>query len=284
MTPRFRRSSSLALLQILPAALLTGFVVLGGVLVLLAQAFGLLPVIGEPSFTVAPFLAAGPELPGSVLTSLGIAVASTAIAVTVGFGTAVLILQAAARSRLLEWTSTITLPVPHVVGAVAFGLLLSDGGVLPRMLHLSGARWPDLVGGPVQLGTVLEFGWKESAFVALVTVSSLATRVTGFDETAASLGAGPVARLRHVVLPLAAPALLIAGAIVFVYTMGTYEVPWLLGSAYPEALPVLSVRLYNGVTLTSRPGAAATAVITLVVSAAAAAGALAIARRIRRWR
>lgn len=284
MTGGRLRDPVVALLQVLPAALMTAFVVIGGFLVLLAQAFGLLPVIGPPSITLAPFLTAGPELLGSAVTSLMIAVASTAVAVAAGFGTAVIILQAAARSRLLEWVSAISLPVPHLVGAVSVGLLLADGGVLPRLLHLGSARWPDLVGGPLQVGTVLEFGWKESAFVALVTVSSLANRLTGFDETAASLGAGRAARLRYVVLPLATPALLIAGAIVFVYTMGTYEVPWLLGAASPEALPVLAVRLYDGVTLASRPAAAAAAVITVALSGSVAVTALAIARKVRRWR
>lgn len=281
---RSPRRPALPLLLILPSALLTAFVVAGGLAVLGAQAVGELPVIGPPSFTLAPFLAAGTELPGAVLASLGIAGASTAVAVVVGFAAAVLVLRSAGPSRLLEWASAVAVPVPHLVGAASVGLLLADGGVLPRLLGIGGAAWPDLVAGPVQLATVLELGWKESAFIALVVVGTLATKLASYNETAAMLGAGPFARLRHVVLPLATPPLLIGGGMVFVYTMGAYEVPWLLGAAYPEPLPVLAVRLYDGVDLTSRPAAAAAAVITVGLSAAAVAGGLAVLRGVQRWR
>ncbi|MCY7289151.1 MAG: ABC transporter permease subunit, partial [Cryobacterium sp.] len=80
------------------------------------------------------------------------------------------------------------------------------------------------------------------------------------------LGAGRWRRFRFVMLPLALPALTISSTIAFVYTLGSYEVAWLLGRTYPEPLAVMALRLFNSVTLTARPEAAAAAVLTTVVS------------------
>ena len=65
--------------------------------------------------------------------------------------------------------------------------------------------------------------------------ASLATRVASYRETATLLGAGRWARLRHVTLPLAAPALGATAAISFVYTLGSYEVAALLGRGRPRS-------------------------------------------------
>ena len=278
------RGRAVPALLVLPAALLCGLVVIGGLVVLVTQAVGLLPVVGRPGLTLEPFTSAGPELAGSVVSSLTIAGAATALALVVGFAGAVLVLRALRGSRVVAWVSTITVPIPHLVGAATVGLLLADGGVLPRLFGIGGSAWPDLVGGRAQIATILEFAWKESAFVALVLVATLATRLPGYEETATMLGAGPFARLRLVVLPLAAPALTLTGGIVFVYTMGSYEVPWLLGAAYPEPLPVLAVRLYDGVSLTSRPAAAAVSVITVLLSGGVVAASLGVLRARRSWR
>ena len=56
---------------------------------------------------------------------------------------------------------------------------------------------------------------------------------------------------------------------VYVYTVGSYEVAWLLGQLYPEPLPVLAYRVFGSVDLAARPAAAA--------AAAGAALALAVA-------
>jgi putative spermidine/putrescine transport system permease protein len=131
---------------------------------------------------------------------------------------------------------------------------------------------------------IAEFAWKESAFVALVVTGTLATRIATYDEAAALLGAGRWRRFRHVLLPLTAPTIVICAAISFVYALGSYEVAWLLGRTYPEPLPVLAVRLFQGVSLASRPEAAAVALVTCAISLAVVALTFAALRRTAVWR
>jgi len=244
------------------------------------QSLGLMPLVGAPRLSAEAFRSVTPDLATSVGLTLAIASAATALAAVVGLGTALLVTSSARSARVLGLAAAATVPIPHLVAAAAVGLLLADSGVLPRMLGLSAEQWPDLVAGPWWVAVVLEYAWKESAFVALVVGAALATRVARYDETAALLGAGRVHRLRHVTLPLAAPALLVASTISFVYVVGSYEVAWLLGRTYPEPLPVLAFRLFSSADLAARPEAAAVSVVTGLVAALVAVASLLLAR----WR
>ncbi|EPR77561.1 putative ABC-transporter transport protein [Leifsonia rubra CMS 76R] len=269
-------------LLVLPALIPVAIVVVGGVGTTVVQSLGLMPLVGSPALSVEAFEGSS-ELLGSALLSLGIAAVSTAIAAVVGFFTAVLIISGNWGGRIVGVLGAAAITVPHLVGAASVGLLLSDSGVLARLLGVPPDAWPALVAGPTWFAVIAEYAWKESAFVALIIVGTLATRITSYDETAAVLGARRSARLRFVLLPLAAPSLLVASTIAFAYTLGSFEVAWLLGLTYPEPLSVLALRLFTAASLTARPEAAAVAVITLLLTAVVAAIAMFGIRRMRAW-
>lgn len=264
-----------------PAVVLVTVVVVGGSAMVAAQSLGLMPLVGRPELSTAAYTAHGDLLVGAGL-SLAIAVTSTLLACLIGFTAALIIMQGRWCGKLVAAMSTLSIPLPHIVGAAATGLLLADSGLLARVFGAEG--WPAIVGGPWWVAVIFEYAWKESAFVGLVVAGTLATRPVDYEETAALLGAGRLRRLRHVLLPLSLPALMISGTIAFIYSFGSYEVAWLLGRPYPEPLPVMALRLYNSVSLTSRPEAAAIGVITAAVSLGAALVALAFLRKIPLWR
>ena len=268
---------SLALIA--PAAVPTVLVLGVSLTAVVGQSLGLAPVVGQAGLTGDAYRAAAATegLGASLLLSLAIATAATLLALVVGLATALAVRATRVGGRILSGIAALTIPVPHLVGAAAVGLLLSDSGLLARVS--GGVAWPQLVAGPWWAAVVLEFGWKESAFVALVVVSVLASYADQLDETAAVLGAGPLSRLRHITLPLAAPALVISGAVSFVYVLGSYDVAWLLGRAYPEPLPVLAYRLFTSTDLSARPEAMAVAVLTVLLCAFVGAGSLAALRR-----
>lgn len=260
-----------------PAAVLALGVVGGGLGSAITQSVGLMPWAGQPRISGAAFRAATPDLPSSLAVSVSVAGVSTLIAALVGMVTAVVLL--ASSSRVLNVLSKLTIPVPHLVGAAAFGLLLSDTGFLPRLLRLAPASWPDFVGGPWWGAVIAEYAWKESAFIALVVAATLATRTASYTETAATLGATSWQRLRFVTWPLAWPSLVAAAAISFVYVLGSYEVALILGRAYPEPLAVLAVRLSGSNQLALRPAGSAVAVLTSGLSLLVLAVALVLLRR-----
>lgn len=274
-----RSSAWLVLPALLPVVLVLG----AGVGTAVLQSLGLMPQVGVPRLSLDAY--AGVDVLTATRLSLGIAVAATALAALVGLITALAVVGLLGRrrsGRAVGAVSVLTVPVPHLVGAAATGLLLADSGVLARWLGLDGLG--GIVGGPLWLAVVLEYAWKESAFIALVVAGTLAVRVSSFDETAALLGADRWQRLRRVTLPLAQPALIASSALSFVYALGSYEVAFLLGRAYPEPLPVLAYRLFTSIDLASRPQAAAVAVVTTALSVIVLLLALAALRRSPAWR
>lgn len=271
-----------ALLIAAPAVLPVALVLTGALVAALLQSLGLLPFIGEPEFSTAAWDADG-ELLLATGISVYIAAASTVLSVVVGFLIAAYVLTSGVSGRVLAVLSAASVPIPHLVASGAMGLLLSDAGFLARVFGMP-SGFPGLVGGLGWGAAILEFGWKESAFVALVLVGSMARSAGGLCEAAATLGASAKQRMLHVLLPLSLPALGVSALVVFVYTLGSYEAPWLLGPVAPEPLPVRAVRLFGSIDLTARPEAMATALASVVVGLAAIGAGLLVLRRVRGWR
>lgn len=283
MTPGAARGTRRGALLAAGPVLLVLAVVGTGLGATALQSLGLMPLTGTPRLSLAAYTDEDGELLTATGLSLLIAAASTVVAAVTGLATAVLAMGSRRTRRLLTALVTATVPVPHLVGAASVGLLLADGGLLSRWLGTP-EGWPSLVAGRWPTAVVVEYAWKESAFIALVVTATLAARLPAYQETASLLGAGPRARFRHVTLPLAAPALGVASAITFVYTLGSYEVAWLLGPAYPEPLPVMAYRLFTSTDLAARPEAMALAMTTTALAAVAAVTALALVRRTAAWR
>ncbi len=249
-----------------------------------ATSLGLLPLFGPAGVSTEGYTSAGGDLALAVRETLVIATAATALAAGLGLLVGTVVLLVPRHRWLVAGLAAVVVTVPHLVGAASVDLLLGDSGVLPRLLGVGPGSWPDLVGGAWPVATVLEFAWKESAFVALVLVATVGPRLRDLLEVAAVLGAGPWQRWTRVLVPASLPALSGASVIVFVYTVGSYEVPWLLGRAFPEPLPVMAFRLFGSIDLAARPQAAATALVGVGVAVAAVAAAAAVLPASRRVR
>lgn len=239
---------------VVPIALVSG----GGMAAVVATSLGLMPLYGDPDPGLQGWRQVAPDLGPAVRETLVLAVGATVLALVAGLGLSLVLL---AGSSAVRAAALAVLAVPHLVGATAVLLWLGDGGLGARWSGAAAGAWPELVAGPWPVATVLALAWKESAFVALVVVAAVAPGHRERMETAASLGARPTQRWLRVLLPTAAPALAAAGLVVLVYSIGSYEVAWLLGRTTPEPLPVLSFRLFGSIELLDRPAAAAAAVV-----------------------
>ncbi len=246
---------------VVPAVLLVVTVTGTSLVAIVATSLGLLPLVGQPRLSAEGFTTQARDLWVATHESLLASTGATVLAAVIGLTLATVLLCAVRGRRLLLGLAIAVLTVPHLIGAVTTGLLLSDSGLAQRWFGARGTPWPELVGGPWPWATVIELAWKESAFVALVIVASVGPRYADLREVAAVLGAAPAAQWRWVLLPLALPAMASTSLIVFLFSLGNYEVPRLLGRAYPEPLPVMAYRLFTDIDIAARPQAAATAVV-----------------------
>ncbi|MGZ6802371.1 MAG: ABC transporter permease [Mycobacteriales bacterium] len=276
------RGLRLALL-LAPATTLVVVLFLGALALGLAQSLGYQPYLPGWHWSTEAYRALwhDPAVRSSLVLTLRVSVLSTLLATGLGVGAALLVHHVDRGRRLLAGVLGSTLAVPHLVGALTMLLLLGQSGLLSRLGHALGltdtpAQFPALTADGAGWGIVAEYTWREAPFIAVVVLAALASGVDELTVAARTLGAGRWQRFRSVTAPLVAPAVAGSALLVLAFTVGSYEVPAVLGRPYPATLPVVALQYQQDVDLHARPQALAltTLLALLVVAVAAAYGAL----------
>ena len=268
-----------AMIGLMAPALAVVVLLFGGGLALgLVQSLGHLPAAGMSSPTLDHFthVLADPDFFRSLGLTLYLSLMSTLIAAAISVAAALAFNALAGRSRVIQLIFQIPLTVPHLVIAVALVFMLAPSGLLSRLLLNLGlidssADFPLLVNDRWGFGLMAAYIWKEVPFMTLMILAVLRGAGSELLDVGRTLKAGRWQCFRHITLPTIFPSLGAAGLIVFAYTFGAFEVPYLLGQTYPMMLPVWAYKSYSDVDLLSRPeGIAAGLVIAVVVTAAVA--------------
>lgn len=266
-----------------PYALLLPFILLGVLFLLgignaLLQSFGYIPALGLSEFTIRYYeeIFQNPVLLDSVRTSLSIAFLSSVLATVFGvLVCAALVYTGSIRGWRLQ---LIKLPIliPHMVVALFAVTFLSQNGLLARILYALGLlssqeNFPQLLYDQKNVGIIISYLWKEIPFVAYFTLTLMASVSTTLGEASENLGVSKLKTFFHITLPLSMPAVKKAFLIIFAFSFGAYELPFLLGATLPKALPVQAYVEYVNPDLRHRPYAMAMnsimLMLTLVMSA-----------------
>lgn len=255
-----QKTSLLRLVSLLGPALVTILVLFGGGLALgLLQALGYLPSLGFSTLSLQHFthVLQDPDFGKSLRLTLYIATTSTLIAAMVSVLLALSLIRWAADSRAVHFILQVPLTVPHLVIAISFILLLAPAGMLSRLfsslsLMTSPAEFPLLVNDGWGIGILTVYIWKEIPFITFMLLSVLKNMGKELLEAGATLNASRLQRFTHIILPVIAPSLGAACLIVFAFTFGAFEVPYLLGRTYPLALPVWAYKSYSDIDLLAR--------------------------------
>ncbi|MDQ6839679.1 MAG: ABC transporter permease subunit [Actinomycetota bacterium] len=251
-----------------PAVAVVVVLFLGGLGLGVVQSFGYLPLIGDSRWTLDAYAAIrhDPAVRASLVLTLRTAVLATAISATLGVAGALTVRATRRGQRLASLLFQYNLSVPHSVGALCMLLLLQQSGLVARLatsLGLIDGRqsFPVVVHDRFGWGIIAELVWKETPFIGVVVLAALSSGVQELEEAARTLGAGAWQRIRLVVLPLVTPGLAATSIIVFAFSFGSYEVPFLLGRPFPATLPVVSYQYYRDTDLNGRPQAMAISVV-----------------------
>jgi len=234
----------------------------------LIQSLAPLPTAGTGRLTFEHFanVLSDPDFLHSLMLTMYVSATSTAIAAALSIVSALVLISLSVRYRFVHFIFQIPLTVPHLVIAVAVVFMLSPTGFFSRLalkfgLIDSSASFPLLINDRWGVGVILAYVWKEIPFITLMILSVL--RHTGVEllEVGRTLKAGPWQRFRFITLPTISPSLGAACLIVFAYTFGAFEIPFLLGQTYPMMLPVWAYKNYSDVDLLARPEGIATGII-----------------------
>lgn len=276
-----RRAPCQSLISLLGPALTVIIVLFGGGLLLgLLQALGVRFLEGYKTVTLIHFVTVlkDPDFTRSLFLTLYIAATSTLVAAVISVVLALSLMRWASSSRLVHFILQVPLTVPHLVIAIAMLLLLAPSGLLSRLLATVGliegtASFPLLVNDPWSISILVVYIWKEIPFITFMLLAVLKNIGPELMEVGSTLNASPLQRLRYITLPLIGPSLGGGCLIVFAFTFGAFEVPYLLGQTYPMALPVWAYKSYSDIDLVARPEGiaigliiAATVIFTIVLA------------------
>ncbi|MGA8847422.1 MAG: ABC transporter permease subunit [Nocardioides sp.] len=275
----------LALLS--PALVVVGVFFVGGVGQAVLQSLGRQPFLGESDWSLDAYRAtfADPAFRASLGVTFRVVVLSTAASTALGVALALLV-RRHARGPLTTLLQS-SLAVPHLVGALCIGLLLSQSGFISRLGVgaglVDGAQdFPVLTNDAFGWGIIAEYTWKETPFVAVVALAALTPSVRALEDAARSLGAGRWRRFTSITLPLIAPPVAAASVLVASFAAASYEVPRLLGQSFPATLPVVALQRFQDTDLLVRPQAMAVATILAVLSLVLVAAYLGLVSRLSR--
>lgn len=286
--PGVPRALRIALL-LTPALLVVVVLFGGGLAQAVAQSLGHQPFLpgGDLSLDAYRALWTDPAVRASIGITLRVALVSTAAAAVLGTAAALLVRSLGRHRRGFAALLQVTLPLPHAVAALAMILLLGQSGALSRVAAGLGlidapSGFPALTQDAFGWGIIASYVWKEAPFVAVVVLAALSSGVSELEDAARALGATAAQRLRHVLAPVLAPAVAGASVLVFAFTLGSYEVPFLLGRPFPATLPVVAYQRFRDPDLAARPLAMAIAVLTALLVGACAVAYLSLSDRLRR--
>ena len=268
-----RGPGAVALAWQLVPALSVVFALFGGGLVLgVVQALGYLPGAGLGGLSWKHFanVLTDPDFSHSFLLTLYIAGVSTLIAAAISIAAATALAALGERYRVIHFIFQIPLTVPHLVIAVAVLFMLAPAGLMSRAAVNFGwiessADFPLLINDTWGIGIILVYVWKEIPFITLMILAVLRHTGSELQDVGRTLKAGAWQRFRYITLPIIFPALGAASLIVFAYTFGAFEVPFLLGRTYPMTLPVWAYKNYSDIDLMARPEGIATGIIIMLV-------------------
>ncbi|MFW5733930.1 MAG: ABC transporter permease [Oceanidesulfovibrio sp.] len=252
-----------ALLRLSPLALPCVALFGGGLTLAVAQSFGVaLPFAYEGGATAAYAELTRPHLAGSIVLSLWVALASAGLSVFFGS----VLAYAIWRLPTFWQRCAIIYKMPLILPPIAVGFLaiifLSRSGVLSSIAYHVGlvdtpADFPSILYGGWGFGIILAYVYKETPFVVLLCLAALRRLDPGLVQTARMFHAGRVTIFRTIILPHLAPVLHTVFIILFLYSFGAFDIPYLVGESSPGMLSMEAFNLYFMRELADRPTAMA---------------------------
>ena len=216
---------------------------------------------------------------GELVKSFAYSGAIAAVSLLISVGTALwltLKFRKEFEQKLLSFIIYLPLAIPGVVAGFFTFQLFAKAGFFSRLAYTFGwlteaRQFPDLVNDQYAIGIILTFITIVTPFFVLLFLNVYKNeRVEELTQLSYSLGATPRQIVWRVSLPVILRRTWTLIALYFIFLLGAYEVPLILGQESPQMLSVLIIREIKQYDLSKISEGYVVAVIyTLVVSAAA---------------
>lgn len=239
----------------------------------LIQSLGIVPAFGltEPTLRYYQEILTRPDMAESILFSLKIALISSVTATLGGIVICGICVIGNYTGSYIQRMIQLPVIVPHVVVALFIINIFSQNGLLARLAYALGfitdqQQFPIIIYNTEGIGIILAYVWKELPFIVYFVIAMMANINNRLGEAAINLGAGKWQAFFRITLPLCKNTIISGFLIIFVFALGSYELPLLLGATKPKALPILAYQQYIHPDLKNRPYAMALNGVVLLIS------------------
>jgi molybdate transport system permease protein len=236
----------------------------------------LLALLTRASWSTLVADATSPQALSALWLSLRTGVAATALCVLLGVPLAVLMARSSARvAQLLRALIAVPLVLPPMVGGVALLFLFGRTSPIGQFIDsLWGITLPFSTAA-----VVIAQSFVALPFLVLSVEGSLRAAGAGYEQAAATLGAGRWMVLTRITLPLAAPGLVAGVILCFARAIGEFGATALFAGNAPgitQTMPLAIYTAFNGAG-TGRDSAVALSLLLL-------ATAVVVLLLVRAWR
>jgi putative spermidine/putrescine transport system permease protein len=261
------------IVRLLPLLVPYTLLVLGGFVFALLQSLGVATPVesGEPVF--ASFIKAfsTPWFFRSFGYSVYIGFVSALISVTLGVWLAYFLWQLPLKRQKIVVVTRVPLILPHIAVGFLVLLFFSQSGFLASLAYHLGmvdspAAFPSLVYNPGGWGIILAYVYKEVPFVVLMVFAVLIRFNRDIISAASMLGAGKTAVFFRIMVPYLYPVIGTTFLILFLFSFGAFDIPYLIGTSNPEMLTIHVYNTYFKRDLALRPYAMAMLILMLLFS------------------
>lgn len=180
------------------------------------------------------------------------------------------------QGKFLSFIIYLPLAIPGIVAGFFTKQLLAQGGFFARLSYQLGwinspTNFPDLVNDAFAIGIILTFVCIVTPFFTLLFLNVYKNeRIAELSSLAQALGANAKQVTSRVCLPILLKKTWILIALYFIFLLGAYEVPLILGRESPQMLSVLIIRETKQFDLSKiSEGYVVAVMYTIVVSVAA---------------
>lgn len=246
-------------LLIAPAALLLLFIMGVGICTCILQSLGYFPLIGLDSITFDYYkeILSNQQFINSLILSLKTSIISSIIATVIGVLLAYLMTKNRV-SKLRYFLLNLPIIVPHIIVVMLAFAVFSKTGIIARILYnlniiSDSSEFVSLVNDKVGIGIIIVYIYKGMPFIAITVYNILKSLDVKLEDVALNLGANKFQVLKLVIMPQIMTTILSSFIVIFAFSFGSFEVPYLIGATNPKALPVNAYINYINTDLAQRP-------------------------------
>lgn len=235
-----------------------------GVIVTILQSFGLITPLpyNETFFNAYIKIFLDNSFFKSFGFSLWVAAISSFMAVSAGAFLSYRVWGLSKKHQIFSVIYKIPLILPHIAVAFIVIIFWSRSGIISSVLYKSGIiksmyEFPNILYSGFGLGMIAAYFIKGTPFIMILCLALLAQFDIRQIQTAKMLGASNPKIFFFIIIPRLMPALHTGFIILFLYSFGAFDIPYILGESKPGMLCINVYDIYFKHDLSKRPEAMA---------------------------